>query len=119
MIARRIFQTKRGDWMLEAEQVRVWESTYPALNVVGELDRAWAWLEANPTRRKTPFGMPRFLVNWLNKASTQQAVSSKVSYRPRATRQAVCPHTPACASPGNWQCQQRTVLEQARAAKCV
>ena len=73
-----------------------------------------AWLEANPMRRKTPFGMPRFLVNWLNKASTQQAVTSKVSYRPRATRDATCPHAPACPFPGNWQCQQRTVLEVAR-----
>jgi hypothetical protein len=25
-----------------------------------------------------------------------------------------CPHTPPCVSPGNWQCQQRTVLEEAR-----
>jgi hypothetical protein len=109
-----IFPTKRGEWRLDIQQLMVWQDLYPRLDVSGELNKAWVWLEANPTRRKTPFGMPRFLVNWLNKASMQQAVTSKVSYRPRATRDATCPHQPACPFPGNWQCQQRTVLEAAR-----
>ena len=108
------FHTKQGEWQLDIRQVMAWQDLYPRLDVSSEMNKAWVWLEANPTRRKTPFGMPRFLVNWLNKASTQQAVTSKVSYRPRATRDATCPHAPACPFPGNWQCQQRTVLEAAR-----
>ncbi len=111
------FSTKDGIWDLSSDQLIAWHEQYPQLHVASELRKAQAWLDANPTRRKTPFGMPRFLVNWLNKASTQQVVTAKVSYRPRATRQAVCPHDPPCASPGNWQCQQRTILEQARAQR--
>jgi hypothetical protein len=106
-----IFPTKRGEWSPAVGQQERWWEIYRSQSWVdAELLKAAAWLEANPTRRKTPFGMPRFLVNWLNKASTQQAVTSKVSYRPRSTRDATCPHQPACPFPGNWQCQQRTSL---------
>ncbi len=110
------FPTRNGLWELNLRQQLRLQSLYPNVSVVDELRKALAWLEANPTRRKTDRGMARFLVGWLNKSSGQQhQVKPRMSYRPRATRQAVCPHTPTCASPGNWQCQQRTVLEQARA----
>ncbi len=36
------------------------------LDVAGELLKAEAWLEANPTRRKK--NLDRFFVNWLNRA---------------------------------------------------
>ena len=99
-----------------AQLVR-WRELYPRVSVELEMGKAIAWLEANPSRQKTSRGMPKFLVGWLNRASVQQSSAPKVSYRPRQIDRAVCPHQPPCASPGNWQCQQRTVLEQARAGR--
>ncbi len=104
-------------------QAMRWRDLYPRVDVVTELNKAVAWLEANPTRQKTIRGMPKFCVGWLNRSDAQRSIiafAAKLpSYRPRATRQAVCPHQPPCASPGNWQCQQRTVLEQARRQKGI
>lgn len=46
---------------------------YPALDVMQELRGMRAWLLANPTNRKTASGMPRFVVNWLNKGQNSAA----------------------------------------------
>jgi hypothetical protein len=53
-------------WDLSAGQIAAWQEAYPSLNVLTSCRRAHAWLEANPVKRKTARGMPRFLVNWLN-----------------------------------------------------
>ncbi len=113
------FPTKQGGWMPTDAQLLRWEELYPRVLVLVELGKAIAWLEANTTRQKTLRGMPKFCVGWLNRASVQsdRGIRRLVSYRPRQMDRAVCPHQPPCASPGNWQCQQRTVLEQARAQR--
>lgn len=49
---------------------------YPHLDVPAELEKAAAWLSANPKRQKTGGGMPRFLVNWLNRADRDRASRS-------------------------------------------
>lgn len=38
---------------------------YPAVDVMQELRKMKAWLESNPTKRKTRGGMMRFVNNWL------------------------------------------------------
>ena len=58
-----------GEWALTLAQVDIWRDLYPTINVFDECRKAKAWLLANPSRRKTPRGMPPFLVNWLNKAT--------------------------------------------------
>lgn len=45
-----------------------WEKTYPAINVYQELNAMESWLDANPTRRKTPKGIKRFINSWLARA---------------------------------------------------
>ena len=54
----------------EPEQVDIiqWEKTYPAINVYQELNAMESWLDANPTRRKTPKGIKRFINSWLARA---------------------------------------------------
>lgn len=49
-------------------QVEAWRVAYPGLDVEAEVRRAGAWLDANPGRRKTARGCPRFLVAWLGRA---------------------------------------------------
>jgi hypothetical protein len=57
-------------------QVALWREAYPGIDVLGEVRKARAWLEANPTRRKTHRGMPAFLVSWLNRAQDRGAGGS-------------------------------------------
>lgn len=40
---------------------------YPAVDIMQELRKMKAWLESNPTKRKTKGGMMRFVNNWLSK----------------------------------------------------
>jgi len=55
-------------WALTDAHLASWREAYPSLDVASECRRAKAWLEAQPDRRKTARGMPRFLVSWLNRA---------------------------------------------------
>jgi hypothetical protein len=53
-------------WGLEPSRLEGWRQLYPGLDLMKELGKACAWLEANGA--KTAKGMPKFLVNWLNRA---------------------------------------------------
>ena len=56
------------EWGLSEAQIVRWEELYPGVKVVAECRNALAWAEANPTRRKTASGMPKFLVAWLTRS---------------------------------------------------
>lgn len=49
------------------ELLSEWSSLFPAVQVMQELRNMRAWLDANPTRRKTKNGIKRFIVGWLSK----------------------------------------------------
>lgn len=61
-------QSKVKQWHLTRPQLDAWRVDYPGLEVLVECRKARAWVDANATKRKTPKGMPGFLVRWLNKA---------------------------------------------------
>jgi hypothetical protein len=52
----------------EDADVIAWEKAYPAINVYQEINAMESWLDANPTRRKTPKGIKRFVNSWLARA---------------------------------------------------
>ena len=54
-----------GWWCLYEDGLDRLVADYPGLDVDHECRLAWAWLDANPDRRKTSRGMPRFLNNWM------------------------------------------------------
>lgn len=91
------FPTK-GDypWLLPTQQLQDWTELYPWLNVQQEIHKALAWVQANPSRRKTARGMPRFLVAWLNRAApAPKSSQARLDYE--AWKQAGgCPHVPRC-----------------------
>lgn len=64
-----------GQWPLTAELVQNWQLLYPGVDVLAEAAKALAWIQANGG--KTSKGMPKFLVNWLNRA-TDRAKGSAV-----------------------------------------
>lgn len=69
-----------SDWSLDAGQVADWKATYPGLDIEAEVRKALAWIRASGTRRKTASGMPRFLVNWLNRAADSPRQSRPAPY---------------------------------------
>lgn len=54
-------------WPLSAQQVNEWRDLFPGLDVLAEAKKALAWVKANPGKRKTAKGMPKFLVSWLTR----------------------------------------------------
>ncbi len=54
---------------LSEAQVAEWAALFPALDVRQEMRNALAWVLANPGRRKTARGMPKFLVSWLTRSN--------------------------------------------------
>jgi hypothetical protein len=57
------------EWGFTEAALKALEADFPGLAVLAEVKKAHAWAQANPGRRKTASGMPRFLVNWLSKAA--------------------------------------------------
>jgi hypothetical protein len=54
-------------YAVTVEQVASWREAFPGVDVPQEIRKAKAWLEANPTRRKTHKGTPTFLVGWFGR----------------------------------------------------
>ena len=49
------------------DKIAVWKDAYPAVDVEQELKRMAAWLDSNPTRRKTRRGITKFINTWLSR----------------------------------------------------
>ena len=47
------------------DKISMWKETYPAVNIEQELKRMAAWLDSNPTKRKTKRGIERIINSWL------------------------------------------------------
>jgi hypothetical protein len=60
---------KGPTWELRQRQLDGWRGLYPGVEVLAEAQKALAWLQAHPGRRKTVGGMPAFLVNWFNRVT--------------------------------------------------
>ena len=58
-----------GVYPVTRQQADGWREAFPAVDVDGCLRAQRAWLDANPDRRKTVRGMPRFIVSWLLRES--------------------------------------------------
>ena len=50
-----------------AEEVERWRKAFPGVDVRQALYRAYAWVDADPARRKTARGMKRFLLAWMSR----------------------------------------------------
>jgi len=59
-------QLNTGDnWSPEPADIKKWVDLYPAVDVPQEIRAMIGWIDANPTRRKTPKGIKRFVNSWL------------------------------------------------------
>lgn len=55
-------------WTLPQVKLDEYHEVYPDLDVDAQIRAARQWCRDNPTKQKTPKGMPGFLTRWLNKA---------------------------------------------------
>jgi hypothetical protein len=69
-------------WTLTPAQVAEWSVAFPGIDVTAECRKAHAWIKANPTRAKTPRGMPAYLVRWLTRAQEVRPTKGGPALRP-------------------------------------
>ena len=60
-------------WEISATQIGLLARSFPGADVRGQILASIAWLEANPKKRKTAKGMPRFLTSWLLRTVSRAA----------------------------------------------
>lgn len=59
------------------DKLALWREAYPAVDLEHELQKMRAWLDANPTKRKTRRGIERFINNWLTRTQDSGRGSAK------------------------------------------
>lgn len=57
----------KSQYPITQSDVDLWESLYPAVDIMAELRKMAGWLDANPARRKTKAGIKRFVNSWLSR----------------------------------------------------
>lgn len=62
------------------DKIAMWKETYPAVDVEQELKRMIAWLDCNPTRRKTRQGIERFINSWLSREQDKGGTHKNSEY---------------------------------------
>ena len=66
-----IISNKGEEILITESLVKLWEQTYPAVDVRQELQRMKSWAINNPKNRKTKGGMQRFCDNWLARTQNE------------------------------------------------
>lgn len=61
------YNTEGEQYPVTQSQIDDWQEIYPAVNVLQEVKKAKAWLQANPAKAKTYRGMPKFLNGWMSR----------------------------------------------------
>lgn len=80
------------EWALTSDHLADLQRDYEHVDVLSECKKASAWLKAAPGRKKTAQGMPRFLVNWLNRSADSGRWSQR-SGKETISERAIRSHT--------------------------
>jgi hypothetical protein len=86
-----ILPCRSGVWPVPRDAVVGWERAFPAVDVLAELARAWAWLDANPKQRPTLRGVKRFVQSWLAR-SQDRAAARSAQHAQGGTMRRTAPH---------------------------
>ena len=58
---------------VEKKKHEKYQNAYPLVDIGEEYKKMLAWLESNPTKRKTKRGYPKFINSWLSRKSDKMA----------------------------------------------
>lgn len=53
-----------------ADRLQLWSQSYPKVDLLDESRKIIAWWDANPSKRKTKRGVPRFVNAWLGRTAS-------------------------------------------------
>lgn len=98
-------------WALWPDQLESWTVQFPQIAVIEECRVALAWVEANPGKRKTSRGMPRFLVSWLLRATRDRRAARPSRGTAPTGLPWTCPHEPRCDIPKRCRAKVLAVRE--------
>ncbi|RMH40934.1 MAG: DUF4373 domain-containing protein, partial [Gammaproteobacteria bacterium] len=56
-----------NDYLVTNDDLTEWRAAVPGVDVLAELRKMRLWLDANPSKRKTPKGIRRFVASWLSR----------------------------------------------------
>jgi hypothetical protein len=76
---------KDGEYKVPESDFKKYIECFPALDIMQELRQMLAWLDANPTNRKTRTGIKAFITRWLSKSQNRapaQHNGGSGGYRP-------------------------------------
>lgn len=103
---------KPDSWDLAAAQVEEWQRLYDGLDVRAECKKALAWVKSTAGHKKTAGGMPRFLVNWLSRATNSGRGTKPSPIVPARDYVWPCPHGGTHGS--QTLCRNQQLIERAR-----
>ena len=66
-----------SEWRPTVADINEWRKLYSGIDVVRELGRMRQWCISNPSKRKTPRGVRRFVTNWLDSEQNRQGKYSR------------------------------------------
>ena len=84
-------------YSITEDQVAHWKELFPAIDVMQCLRKMVAWLESNPSNKKTVKGMPRFISGWLSREQDRAPRLAAVE-PPKPKKQYVA----LAPTPDNW-----------------
>lgn len=59
------------------DKIKMWEHTYPAVDVRQEILKMIAWCHSNPAKKKTKRGVDRFINSWLDREQNKGGSSTR------------------------------------------
>jgi hypothetical protein len=71
---------KTSTWALTQSQLDEWALLFPALDLLDQCRHAKAWVDANPSKRKTVRGMAAFLVGWFTRSQDRGQSGQRTLY---------------------------------------
>lgn len=74
------YNTEGEQYPVTQSQIDDWQAVYPAVNVLQEVKKAKAWLQANPAKAKTYRGMAKFLNGWMSRQQDKGGSSQGQTY---------------------------------------
>ncbi len=68
-------------YQVTEEIVKMFQATYPKLDIYQQLNEMAMWCFSNPSKRKTQAGVLRFINSWLSRAKPAEIDAQGVSTR--------------------------------------
>lgn len=77
------------EYGVKESDIEGWGNAYPAVNIMTELYKMKAWLDANPKNRKTARGIKKFIIGWLGRTQDKAPRQAQTGFKGNTQREGV------------------------------